>query len=175
MRTCVERSVMPKRLFIDYERCNGCEICALHCSFAKTGTFNPSLSRIHVIGWEEKGLYVPTVCLHCGDPPCLPACPEAAMSKDRGTEIVSIDYGMCTGCLVCLSACPYRTLTVDPVENQVLICDLCDGDPVCARVYPIGVIKYINTDELNLDEWQRQADNLSEILNSTPDAKERSE
>lgn len=166
---------MPKRLFIDYERCNGCEICALHCSFTKTGTFNPSRSRIHVIGWEEKGLYVPTVCLHCEEPPCIPACTEEAINKDSETGMVRIDGRKCTGRLACLSACPYRALTIDPVENQVLICDLCDGDPVCARVCPIGAIKFINTDELALNEWQRQADNLAEILNSVPGAKESTE
>ena len=166
---------MPRQLYIDYERCNGCEICALHCSFVKTGTFNPGRSRIHVIGWEEKGLYVPTVCRHCDEPPCIPACTEEAISKDSETGMVRIDGRKCAGRLTCLSACPYRALTIDPVENQVLICDLCDGDPVCARICPIGAIKYINTDELNLNEWQLHADKLAEILNSIPGAKEPGE
>ena len=35
---------MGKVIYVDYDRCNGCELCALHCAFAKTGTFNPRRS-----------------------------------------------------------------------------------------------------------------------------------
>ena len=159
---------MPKVLTIDYERCNGCEICTLHCSFAKTKTFNPRRSRIHIIGWEEKGLFVPTMCMHCEEPPCIPACPEGAISKYSQTGRVSIDYDKCIDRLTCIPACPYGAITIDPVERKVIQCDLCGGDPVCAKVCPIGVIQYVDTDQLDQVTWKEDIAKLADVLNSMP-------
>ena len=164
---------MPKRLFIDYARCNGCQICALHCSFVKTGTFNPGRSRIQINGHEEKGLYIPSVCLHCEEPPCIPACPERAISKDSENGKVSLDDDKCVGHLTCIPACPYGALTAEPSDNKALICDLCDGDPACARVCPIGVIKYLDVNELGQDEWQQHTESLANVLSSIPGVKEQ--
>ena len=160
---------MPKVLSIDYDRCNGCEICALHCSFAKTGTFNPSRSRVHIMGWEEKGLFVPSMCVHCEEPPCIPACPEEAISKDSETGIVSIDYDKCIDHLTCIPACPFGALTTDPVEGRVIECDLCGGDPICAKVCPIGVIQFVETDKLDLVKWREDITKLADVLSSMPD------
>ncbi len=162
---------MLKVLYIDYERCNGCEICALHCSFVKTGTFNPSRSRIHIIGWEEKGLFIPSVCLHCEEPPCIPACPERAISKDSENGKVSLDDDKCVGHLTCIPACPYGALTAEPSDNKVLICDLCDGDPVCAKVCPVGIIRFVDVDELGPVKWQQHTKKLADTLSSMPISK----
>lgn len=160
---------MPKVLHIDYERCNGCEICALHCSFAKTGTFNPSRSRVHIVGWEEKGLFVPSICVHCEEPPCIPACTHKALSKDSETGTVSIDYHRCVNHLACIPACPYGAITIDPVEEKVIECDLCGGDPICAKVCPIGVIQFLETEELDLAKWREDNRKLAAVLSSMPD------
>jgi Fe-S-cluster-containing dehydrogenase component len=163
---------MCKVFSIDYERCNGCELCALHCSFIKTGTFNPSRSRVHIHAWEEKGLFVPTMCLHCEEPPCIPSCPEEAISKDSETGVVSIDYDKCIGHLTCIPACPYGALTIDPVENRLIGCDLCGGDPVCVKVCPIGVIQFVETDKLDLDTRRQDMIKLADVLSSLPGRKE---
>jgi len=162
---------MLKVLYVDYERCNGCEICALHCSFVKTGTFNPSRSRIHIISWEEKGLFIPSVCLHCEEPPCIPACPEGAISKDNENGKVSLDDDKCIGHLTCIPACPYGAITTEPSDNKVLICDLCDGDPVCAKVCPVGIIRFVDTEEIGPAKWQQHTKKLADTLSSMPISK----
>ena len=45
---------MRSILFVDPEKCTGCEICVLYCSFEKTETFNPTRSRVNIIRWEER-------------------------------------------------------------------------------------------------------------------------
>ncbi len=158
---------MSKVLYVDYDRCNGCELCALHCSFAKTGTFNPRRSRVQVIGWEEKGLFVPALCQHCVNPPCAPACPESAIIKDAKTGTVAIDYATCKDRFSCIPACPYAAITIDPATKRIIQCDLCGGDPVCAKVCPIGVIQYIDEDKLPVKR-EGYLEKYSETLGSMP-------
>jgi len=50
--------------------------------------------------------YVPTLCNHCTNAPCVANCPTAAMHKtDDG--ITMHDAEKCIGCGTCIVACPY--------------------------------------------------------------------
>jgi Fe-S-cluster-containing dehydrogenase component len=108
------------------------------------------------------------MCLHCEEPPCTAACPEEAISKDRKTGTVSIDYDKCMNHLTCIPACPYGALTIDPIDRRVIECDLCGGDPICAKVCPVGVIQFVEVDKLDLAKWRENIKKLTEVLNSMP-------
>lgn len=58
-------------IFVDYDKCVGCELCVMRCSLEKTGTCNPAWSRIHVLKQEEEGITMPVLCRHCEEPPQL--------------------------------------------------------------------------------------------------------
>lgn len=115
--------------------CDGCRLCELACSLAKTGQVNPYLGRIRVVRDKDAGAY-PHYCRHCTSPPCLGACPiPEAMLRDPVTGAVAIRQEQCIGCLACLEACPFHAIWVGP-GRELLKCDLCGGDPVCVRYCP---------------------------------------
>jgi carbon-monoxide dehydrogenase iron sulfur subunit len=47
-------------------------------------------------------------------------------------------------------ACPFGAPTFDRTEGAAFMCNLCDGDPLCARWCPFGVLEYIRSDETSI-------------------------
>jgi Fe-S-cluster-containing hydrogenase component 2 len=45
---------------------------------------------------------------------------------------------MCTSCKDCITACPGKIPFLHPGDNKAVICDLCDGDPQCAKICTEG-------------------------------------
>lgn len=133
---------MPKTIIIDKDKCTGCLMCAQVCSLVKTGTFNPAASRIRIVDWEASGITNPLVCQHCAEPVCLPACPEGAISKDPGSGLVRIDPEACVNCSVCRRLCPYAGPVYSSVEQRVVLCDHCGGEPACVGACPTGALEY---------------------------------
>jgi len=130
-------------LVVDAEKCTGCGLCEIFCSFQKTQTCNPARSRIDVIKWEERGINIPFLCQQCIDPLCAQVCPMNAIHKDEESGVVKTDYERCIGCKMCIMACPIGGTTFDPIMNKVIRCDLCDGDPVCVKVCPTNAISFV--------------------------------
>ena len=60
-----------ERLYIDYDSCIGCDLCAMSCSLEKTGRINPARSRIQLVKVEHEGIIMPAVCPVCGSPVVL--------------------------------------------------------------------------------------------------------
>lgn len=97
-------------MVIDLKRCIGCYGCQLSCK-AEHGT-PPGVFFARVLKQEEgqypsmRQLFLPVLCNHCENPPCVDACPTGASFKwDDG--IVDIDPDKCVGCRSCMMACPY--------------------------------------------------------------------
>jgi Fe-S-cluster-containing hydrogenase component 2 len=128
------------RLVINAEKCAGCRSCQVACSAGHYQVYSLTLSRIHIVKFEDKGTDIPLVCLQCADPPCAIACPVQALRKDPATEATLLDEGKCTGCGLCMSACPYSAVFRD-TDGRALICDLCGGSPRCAEVCTTGAIE----------------------------------
>jgi len=81
---------------------------------------------------------VPHFCSQCDDYPCVKSCPVDALSVKEDTGAVLVDKGKCTACGNCIEACPGRIPHIHPTENYAVICDLCEGDPQCAKVCQEG-------------------------------------
>ena len=142
---------MRKILFVDSEKCTGCELCVLHCSFVKTETFSRARSAVYIIREEEKGMHIPSMCLQCEEPVCALVCPVNALTRDEETGIVNKDEELCIkNCKLCIKACPFGIPVLDPVTEKMLKCDLCQGNPVCAQVCPTEAIQYLEVDQLGL-------------------------
>jgi Fe-S-cluster-containing dehydrogenase component len=73
---------------------------------------------------NKKAFFVPKLCNHCADSPCVQVCPVGAtfVSPD-GVVLVDKDY--CIGCRYCVQACPYGCRYLNPKTNTVDKCTLC--------------------------------------------------
>ena len=151
-------------LFIDPDKCTGCRICEMACSFGKIKECNPSRSRIHVVKIERLGVDMPIVCQHCEVAPCIKVCPVGAIAKDPKTAAVLIAERACIGCRACMIICPYGAITIDPENRTAVKCDLCEGDPRCAKQCPTGAIRYVTT---NLGSRLRMKSVLERFVEST--------
>jgi len=162
-----------KRLVIDYEKCVGCELCAMRCSLEKTGMVNPSRARIHIVRIEEEGIMMPAVCRHCDQPACIPACPvKNCITRDAETGLVSINAELCIGCKKCTEACPYGGPTGVPRENPrpkqsstiKVLCDLCRGNPACVEFCPTGCLRYTEADPALAEREKKGKEELATLI-----------
>ena len=131
----------PLLLDADPRKCTGCGMCRLICSMVKEGRANPGLSRIGLIRHASPQLHLPVICRHCEDAPCMTVCPREAITRDRSVGRVMVVYDRCISCRMCVAACPFGAMGFDPERRSVFKCDLCDGDPQCARFCFPGALR----------------------------------
>ena len=97
-------------MVIDLKRCIGCYACQLSCK-AEHGT-PPGVFYARLLKREEgsypsvRQLFLPVLCNHCEEAPCVDACPTGA-SFQWEDGVVDIDHDKCVGCKTCMMACPY--------------------------------------------------------------------
>ncbi len=121
---------------INTPACAGCRLCEMVCSLEHTGMINPSLARIKVTFSKKDPLPIPIICRHCKNAPCKEACPiPEAMYFHEKTGAVMINEAKCIQCYACVDACPFGAIQVG-TNKEVLKCDLCGGDPMCAKYCP---------------------------------------
>lgn len=130
------------RIMVRYpERCTGCLMCELSCSYFHYHVFNPNLSRIYIEKDEHKGVENPLVCVQCKNPVCEKVCPVQAFYKTPD-GYTHVDEEKCTGCGACVEACPFKAIRINSITNSLLRCDLCDGEAHCVQWCPTGVLEY---------------------------------
>lgn len=125
-----------KVIKVNADKCTGCHLCELTCSFKHFGVFNHEYSRIRVFTDEAIAKNKHVKCMQCKNAPCIKACPVDALYKDEDTGAIKVNREKCIECEACVKACPFdaiRRITVSG-EGQIIVCDLCDGDPECVKV-----------------------------------------
>lgn len=146
-------SPMDQRILIaDMDKCSGCRSCVVACSLAKEASFSEAKSRIQVEKKEEVCLGIPFLCEHCTDAPCMASCPVQAIHRETETGITRVQFEKCTGCGACVDVCPFNGVRLDAERNVALICDLCDGNPVCVETCVsggIGALQFVERNETN--------------------------
>lgn len=145
-----------KTLMIDPSHCTGCRSCEMACSLYHEGVCSPALSRLRIIKYEALGQNYPSVCSQCGKPLCLSACPHEAIERDERTGALIVNEKLCTGCRSCLVVCPQ--MGVHPTKMVAFKCDLCGGDPQCARFCPSGAILFTSADSFSMARRRAAAD-----------------
>jgi len=159
---------MPKALVIDAEKCVGCKTCELVCSAKHEGESNPTLSRVKVIRGDKEWGGFPMVCLQCEQAWCIAACPQKAISRDEKLGRVVIDYDKCIGCRLCAMFCPFGNINFDPARKKVMKCDLCDGDPQCAKFCFYKAIQYVDAKDIGLAKQRERAGKLLPLVRDMP-------
>ena len=108
-------------MIIDVAECTNCNLCTLAAMDEYVGNewrgYSAPMPK-HGHKWinilqKERGqvpmidiAYVPTMCNHCDDAPCMKAAPKGAIKK-RGDGIVLIDPKRAKGQKQLVDACPY--------------------------------------------------------------------
>jgi anaerobic carbon-monoxide dehydrogenase iron sulfur subunit len=157
---------MEKLLIIDIPKCTGCKTCEMACSLTQTGVCNPASSRRRTISFDEDILDVPMQCQQCDEPACMNICPTKAIFRDAETSAKIINHDKCIGCRMCMIACPFGAVSVDPLTKKVVKCDLCVGDPACAKFCPTGAIEYTTADAYGLMRQREAIKNLTKAISA---------
>ncbi len=156
-----------KVLNVDIEKCTGCRTCETACSLKNTDRVQPSRSRVKVIKYEKRGEYhnyIPMVCQQCSTPLCMEACPTNAISRDVSLGAMLVDEQACVGCRICNMACPVGGISIDPVSNVAVKCELCEGDPECVKYCDSEALSYVSLDRLDSSMKRNKSQNISELF-----------
>jgi Fe-S-cluster-containing hydrogenase component 2 len=116
----------------EFSKCSGCRKCEIACSLKHENKIWPETSRVRVF-MLVPGTEFPHLCTQCEDYPCIEACPSKALSANSETGAVKVDNDKCIGCGKCIDACPGKIPHIHPQTKKILICDLCGGEPQCAK------------------------------------------
>jgi len=135
-------------MLIDIGKCIGCGSCVRACAnenHVPKGYFRTWVERYEIEEEKQpkvdspnggmdgyplptpvdlKSFFVPKLCNHCVDSPCVQVCPVGAtfISPDG---VVLVDENYCLGCRYCVQACPYGCRYLHPEKNTVDKCTLC--------------------------------------------------
>ena len=112
-------------LVIDVENCNNCHMCSLACKDEFVGNSFPGYSAEmpkRGADWikmnkKERGQtpmidigYIPTMCQHCDDAPCMKAAKNGAVTK-RNDGIIIIDPEKSKGQKQIVESCPHGSIS----------------------------------------------------------------
>ena len=155
---------------IEVDKCIGCSRCVEACKaendvprepfffrtwieryvIKKDGDVNVECINVKGKGGKEtvqddpdvlRTFFVPKLCNHCVNPPCVQVCPVGAtFATEDG--VVLIDSKRCVGCRYCIQACPYGARYLDPRTKTADKCSFCYHRvrrgllPACVEVCP---------------------------------------
>lgn len=138
---------MNGSLMVIPDLCDGCGICELVCALHHSAQWHPALARIRIIADEEKALRLPLFCTHCVSAPCVTACLMNVIGKDEENGRTVRNEAACIGCHACEIACPFGACFFDFIDEVVVNCDLCGGEPACVEYCPQRALLYLPTAE----------------------------
>jgi len=91
----------------------------------------------------EKAFFVPKLCNHCENPPCVQVCPVGATFRTPD-GVVLIDHNYCIGCQYCVQACPYGARLFNHTLSVTDKCTWCYHRitrglrPACVEACPVN-------------------------------------
>lgn len=156
---------------VDVERCIGCHACSVACKVENSVSLGHFRTKVYY--YDHKGRntagrislqrsFLPTLCMHCEDAPCIKACPTSSIS--RGEDgVVRIDTSTCDNSKDCIAACPYGAIHTDPVAQVADKCDWCSHrleigmQPACVEVCPAEVFSFGDLSDPNSPVSRRNA------------------
>ena len=134
---------------VDQTRCIGCHACSTACKSENQvplGVHRTYVKYVDVGTYPQaRRAFQVTRCNQCAEPPCVYACPTAAMHQ-RPDGIVDFDKSVCIGCKACIAACPYDAIFINPEDQSAEKCNFCAQrldvglEPACVIVCPTEAI-----------------------------------
>lgn len=125
-------------MVIDLQRCTGCGGCALSCKsennvqrgIAWASRKTKTVGKFPNVRFE----FIPTLCNHCENAPCVKGCPTKAMHKGYG-NITMHSPKKCIGCRTCIAMCPFGVVSIHGEEphghwkNEEVLIKGCTSSP----------------------------------------------
>jgi Fe-S-cluster-containing dehydrogenase component len=134
---------------VDHTLCIGCHACSTACKSENqvpVGVQRTYVKYVDVGRFPQaRRAFQVTRCNQCAEPPCVFACPTAAMHQ-RPDGIVDFDKRVCIGCKACIAACPYDAIFINPEDSSAEKCNFCAHrldvglEPACVVVCPTEAI-----------------------------------
>ncbi|RKZ54244.1 MAG: 4Fe-4S dicluster domain-containing protein [Candidatus Parabeggiatoa sp. nov. 3] len=129
-------------MLADTVRCINCKACVVACRAEWETPMGYTRDWVKEVEWvqndQPKVMLFPGRCQHCDDAPCIEACPSGAAYK-RADGLVLQDNCICSGCELCVPACPYEARWLNPVTNTISKCTFCQPridkglEPACVQ------------------------------------------
>ncbi len=133
---------MSKKLWVTPYRCIGCRSCEIACSFVHSKSpMAPAVTRVRAYTFTATTSSV-NLCLQCDDAACQKVCPTTALPRNSATGAIEVDMNKCVLCMMCTVACPFGNIHFDKGQKEIVKCDVCEGDPACAKFCPTRALEW---------------------------------
>jgi class I fructose-bisphosphate aldolase len=130
-------------------KCTGCQLCVVACVASHdSGEYSTNLARLRIDPGQKPGLHKVMFCTLCKK--CLDVCPTEALCWHSESGAVELLVDKCTACDKCVEICPTGVIvhsdtgihiaTGETLDWYPVVCDLCGGEPECARICPTDAI-----------------------------------
>lgn len=160
-------------MLLDIPKCIGCGSCVRACAqengvpehFFRTWIERYTVSRTGEVtvdspaGGREgfdplvtgedvtRSFFVPKLCNHCAQSPCIQLCPVGASYRSPD-GVIMVDEDRCIGCGYCVQACPYGSRFIHPEKHVASKCTFCYHritrglKPACVEACPVGARRF---------------------------------
>jgi len=130
-------------------KCTGCNLCVVACVASHdSGDYGTNLARLRIGPGRKPGQHKVMFCTLCQK--CIAVCPTNALRWHLETGAVELIPGLCDACGECVDICPTQVIVRSDEGMRLadgrsldwypVVCDLCGGEPECARLCPTDAI-----------------------------------
>jgi len=170
---------MSKALLYDATICIGCKLCEQACATQNQLPYNDTVAAENeqsehkfTVVLSKGDKFMRRLCMNCGDPACVSACPVAALQKTAAGPVI-YEADRCMGCRYCMIACPFEVPKYEWGKALPLVrkCTMCPDrvaagkQTACAEICPTGATKFGDRDALIAEAEQRIRENPGKYVN----------